>query len=195
MSLHEAALEIAQFLESQNIPYVILGGLAVQHWGEPRTTRDVDVMVLILPAELEAIIKKILRKFNPRITNALSFALQHRVLLVNTLNGIPIDISLGIPGYEDEVIRRAIDISLPGSSKVRMISSEDLIIHKCVAGRARDREDIERVLIRQRLAVDLDYIRRWLQDFAPLVNTSDVCAIFEEALQRARHALAGDRQK
>ncbi len=189
MSLHEAAAEIAAFLESQGVPYVILGGLAVQYWGEPRTTRDVDVTVLVSSEQFEAFARETLKKFHPRIKDTLSFALQHRVLLVNTLDGTPVDISLGIPGYEDEVMRRAVEAVFSGSAKMRVISAEDLIIHKCVAGRARDREDVERVLIRRRLAIDIDYIRRWLQDFAPLVNTNDVCAIFEEALRKAQQAL------
>ena len=189
MSLLEVATEIAEFLESQRVPYVIVGGLAVQHWGEPRSTRDVDVTVLVAPEQFETFVNELLKKFRPRMEDARSFALQHRVLLVSTSAGIPIDISLGIPGYENEVMRRAIRVSFLGSRSVQLISAEDLIIHKCVAGRARDREDVERVLIRQRLAVDMDYIRRWLQDFAPLVDAHDVRTVFEEALQTARRAL------
>ena len=189
MSLLEVAAEIAEFLESRQVQYVILGGLAVQHWGEPRTTRDVDVTVLAAPGQFEAFVNEALKKFRPRLEDARSFALQHRVLLVSTHEGIPIDISLGIPGYENEVMRRAVSVFFLGSRSVRLISAEDLIIHKCVAGRPRDREDVERVLIRQRLTVDMGYIRRWLQDFAPLVDTHDVRTIFEEASQTARRAL------
>lgn len=35
----QAAAEVAEFLEEQRVAYVILGGLAVQYWGEPRATR------------------------------------------------------------------------------------------------------------------------------------------------------------
>jgi hypothetical protein len=45
----EAAWEIHRFLTEHDIPYVIIGGLAVQHWGDPRFTRDVNVT--ILPAQ------------------------------------------------------------------------------------------------------------------------------------------------
>lgn len=45
-----------------------------------------------------------------------------------------------------------------------MISAEDLIIHKCVAGRARDIEDVEGVLIRQHEHLDLHWIRSWLSE-------------------------------
>jgi len=47
--LLEAAAEIADFLEREGVPYAILGGLAVQYWGEPRTTRDVDIIAMVQP--------------------------------------------------------------------------------------------------------------------------------------------------
>ncbi|MCS6935952.1 MAG: nucleotidyltransferase [Candidatus Bipolaricaulota bacterium] len=185
----QAAAEIAEFLEQQGIAYVLLGGLAVQYWGEPRTTRDVDVTVLVPQEQQERFFAEILARFRPRLPDALDFARRHRVLLVETQHGVPVDISLGIPGYEEEVMRRAISVSLSGLPAIRLISAEDLIIHKCVAGRARDREDIENILIRQQLKLDLAYIRQWLRDFSPLVDTHDVQAIFEESVQKAQQAL------
>lgn len=189
MTLWQAAAEIAQFLEEHEIGYVILRGLAVQHWGEPRTTHDIDVTVMVPQERLEQFIHEVLQRFRPRLPDARDFALHHRILLVESSGGVPIDISLSIPGYEEETLRRAVRVSFPEGISLRLISAEDLIIHKSVAGRARDQEDIERILIRQKLQLDLDYIRRWLKDFLPLVSTHDVVAIFEEALRKAQQAL------
>ena len=41
-----AAIELQTFCEKRNWRYCIIGGLAVQRWGEPRLTRDVDLTVL-----------------------------------------------------------------------------------------------------------------------------------------------------
>jgi len=41
----EAAWELHQFLTGRGIPYAIIGGIAVQFWGEPRLTRDVDLTI------------------------------------------------------------------------------------------------------------------------------------------------------
>ena len=38
MSIFETAAEVADFLDERGVPYAIIGGLAVQHWGEPRAT-------------------------------------------------------------------------------------------------------------------------------------------------------------
>jgi hypothetical protein len=42
----EAALELQQFLDEQGEKFCIIGGLAVQRWGEVRLTVDADATVL-----------------------------------------------------------------------------------------------------------------------------------------------------
>lgn len=44
---YEAAKEIDEFLSEQNISYVIIGEIAVQRWGDPRLTKDVDVTLIV----------------------------------------------------------------------------------------------------------------------------------------------------
>ncbi|MFQ6033848.1 MAG: DUF6036 family nucleotidyltransferase [Candidatus Bipolaricaulia bacterium] len=194
MNLLRAAAEVARFLEAQGIPYSVIGGLALQQWGEPRMTRGVDIKVLVASKRMEPFVDAVLSRFSPRVPDAREFALRHRVLLIQTQDGVPIDISLGIPGYEEEALERAVLIDFPEVGRLRLIGPEDLIIHKCVAGRPRDVEDVEGILIRQRLQLDLGLIRGWLGEFRTVVDTHDPAKLFEQALERARQALeeAGD---
>ena len=192
----EAAIEVARFLEERGVPYFVIGGLALQYWGEPRLTHDVDITVLVEPERLEEFVKEVLSTFEPRIPNAFQFAMRHRVLLVRTKGGVPVDISLGLPGYEEVALERAVLVECPGGGRLRIIGPEDLIIHKCVAGRSRDLEDVESILVRQRLKLDLGYIRRWLRAFSEVVEGHDPLGFFEQALERARRTLeekGGDR--
>lgn len=169
--------------------YFVIGGLALQHWGEPRLTRDVDITVLAQPGDLEPFVDAVLNRFSPRIPDARAFALRHRVVLVQTKDGVPVDLSLGIPGYEEEAWGRAVWVEFPGVGRLRIVGPEDLIIHKCVAGRPRDVEDVEGILIRQRLKLDLELVRGWLDEFRPVVGTHDPRDAFERALARAQRAL------
>jgi predicted nucleotidyltransferase len=189
MSIFAAAAEICSFLEDNGVSYAILGGLALQHWGEPRNTQDVDIVVLVPSKQEDDFLKATLQHFHPRMADAQSFARRYRVLLIEASNHVPIDLALGIPGYEEEALRRVSKISFAGLAPVRILSAEDLIIHKCVAGRPRDVEDVERVLIRQRVKLDLRYIRRWLRDFAQIIDAHDPRAIFEGAVKKARALL------
>ena len=195
MSVFEAALEVAVFLDDQKIPYAVLGGVALQHWGEPRTTQDVDIVVMVPWESEEDFLRKVLQRFRPRMADALAFAKQHRVLLISTSDGIPVDLSLGIPGYEEEAMRRATKVSLAELAPIRVVSAEDLIIHKCIAGRARDVEDVERVLVRQKVKLNLPYIRRWLRAFAPVIEGHDVRALFENLVRKARRTLHGESRR
>jgi len=195
MSIFEAAAELAAFLDEQGVSYAVLGGLAVQHWGEPRVTQDVDIVVVVPSEHEENFLNAAVQRFRPRLPDAVAFARRQRVLLLFSSEATPVDISLGIPGYEEEVMRRAVSVSFPELRPVRLVSAEDLIIHKCVAGRARDVEDVERILIRQRLALDLRYIRKWVRTFGPIVESHDVRSVFENALKKARTAVAkGERR-
>ncbi len=108
--------------------------------------------------EEDKLLKKIFSSFKPRITDAFGFTLKNRVCLVSSSQGCPIDISFGIPGYEDEVIRRAVECTIGENVVIKICSAEDLIIHKAVAGRPKDLDDIESVIIRMAKKLDDDYI-------------------------------------
>lgn len=181
MSLQfNAACEIQQFLSKEEIPSVIIGGIALQHWGQPRFTRDVDVTIVVDYYKEEMTLQKILSVFSPRISDALDFALQNRICLVYSSEGCEIDISLGIAGYEEEVIRRAVKWEITEGCYVKICSPEDLIIHKAISGRPQDISDIESIIVRQKKNLDTDYIRAWLKEFALLLEQSEISDRFED---------------
>jgi len=45
-SLVDVALEVQTFCESQGWRFAIIGGMALQIWGEERLTKDVDLTIL-----------------------------------------------------------------------------------------------------------------------------------------------------
>jgi len=169
-----AAWELHCLLVQLRVPYVITGGLALQHWGEPRLTQDVDVTVMLPPDNPLPVLERITSSFSPRLPDALDFARQHRVLLVRASNGIPLDISLGLPGYEEEVMKRTTVWEPEPGKALRLCSAEDLIIHKAIAGRPQDLRDIEGVIYRQGEALDSAYIHRWLAAFAEVLEQPEL---------------------
>ena len=98
----EAAWELHLFFTGLRIPYAIIGGMAVQHWGEPRLTQDVDVTIFVPLENPTDTIQEIVGRFSVRIADAVAFARRNRVILVQANNGCPVDISLGLPGYEEK---------------------------------------------------------------------------------------------
>jgi len=175
----EAAWEIHCFMTSHQIPYAIIGGLAVQYWGEPRLTGDVDLTAAIPLEKAEEFVKIIVDHFTPRVSNPLDFARKTRMILIRASNGFKIDISMSLPGYEDEVMERVVEYELETGKPIRLCSAEDLIIHKTVAGRPQDLYDIESVVYRQGKVLDIKYIRFWLREFSLILENPEMPERFE----------------
>jgi hypothetical protein len=181
----DAALEVAEFLSQNEITYVIIGGLAVQIWGRERLTVDADMTIhASLEAGAAPLVQLITGKFRSRSPDPLQFAKRNRLILIKASNGIDVDISLSMPGYEDNLFARAVAFELEPGKSVNLCSAEDLIIHKAVAGRPQDVIDIQGVVYRQGEKLDLEYIRFWLDQFSQLLENREVAERFESAWRK-----------
>jgi hypothetical protein len=181
-----AAWEVSQFFVDHGIPYAVIDGLAVQEWGGARLTIDAD-FTIAAPLEGSAeIVQLITARFLSRTTDPQALAQRARMILIRASNGVEVDISLGLPGYEDELFRRAVEIEVDADRYVRVCSAEDLIIHKAVAGRPQDIVDIESVILRQGRRLNVDYIRRWLGEFSDLLANPDILERFEQAYRKLK---------
>lgn len=151
--LVDAATEVLAFLREQRWRGCIIGGLAVQRWGEPRQTRDVDLTVVTGLGDEALFVDGLLNRFARRVPDARDFALQHRVLLLIAGNGVAMDIALGGLSFEERMVSRATTFVTTNTSLVTC-SAEDLVVLKAFAGRAQDWLDVEGVIVRQGTALD-----------------------------------------
>jgi Nucleotidyl transferase AbiEii toxin, Type IV TA system len=165
-ALLQAAIEIQQFLRNAGENFCFIGGVALQRWGEPRFTRDVD-LTLLCPYGAEAIpVEKLVAAFSPRIPDASAFAQQHRVLLLRSATGIPMDIALGAIPFEERCVARATEFDFGGASLLTC-SAEDLVVLKAFAARDRDWADIESIAARQVKRLDWPLV---FQELSPLAE-------------------------
>ena len=165
----EAAREVQDFLRRSASEFCFIGGVALQRWGQPRFTRDVD-LTLLCPLGSEAgAIDRVLGGFSARVPDARAFALKNRVLLVQTAAGIPVDVALGALDFEHHCVERASDFNFGLGLSLRTCSAEDLVILKAFAGRGQDWVDVEYVIVRQRRTLDWRLIEN---ELAPLLDLS-----------------------
>jgi hypothetical protein len=177
-----AAAEIQAFCESEGWRFCIIGGLALQRWGEPRETADVDLTLLTGFGGEEGFVRKLLNRFDARIADAATFALTRRVLLLRAGSGVGLDIALGGLPFEETVVARSSLFEFPAHTELRTCSAEDLVVLKAFAARGKDWLDVEGVIIRQSGKLDWSYIRSQLR---PLAELKEAPEIIEE-LERRR---------
>ena len=157
--------KIALQLKKASIPYMVIGGQAVLLYGEPRLTRDIDITMGIGVDGLDRV-KKIIAIIGLKslVQKEKEFVERNMVLpTIDKKSGIRVDFIFSFSPYERQAIERAKDIKL-GRSLVRFASLEDLVIHKVIAGRARDLEDVKSILLKNP-KYDSVYIKKWLKEF------------------------------
>lgn len=179
MNQFEHALaEVAWFLEGKRIPYMVIGGVANLFWGTPRATIDIDVTIWADKPDFEATIKEITAEFRALPKNPVAFVKQTRVLPVKTSEGIRADFIFGQLPYEKEAIDRA-RVHTIGGISVRICSPEDLIIHKIISQRPRDREDVKGIISITGHELDRRFLDSFIQGLASDLERPDILSFYE----------------
>ncbi len=174
--LFRLASDIQSFCRERGWKFCFIGGLALQRWGEPRLTGDVDLTILTGFGDETAYIEQLCRAFPGRIADAAEFAERTRVLLLQSTRRIPIDISLGALPFEQRVIERATYHQFLPAACLNTCSAEDLITLKAFADRSRDWADIEGIVLRMGRRLDWALVEAELQPLCELKEAPDTLA-------------------
>lgn len=84
--------------------------------------------------------------------------------------------------YELQALKRTKKVALAGYP-VCFASCEDVIIHKMVAARAVDEEDVKSILVKNKGSIDSEYIGRWLLEFSKLPEHKEILKKFSALLE------------
>ena len=101
----------------------------------------------------ERYVDRLLAAYVPRRPDARAFALERRVLLVQTTDAIPIEISLAALPFEERVADRSTALLFQPGASITACSAEDLIVLKAFADRVQDWLDVEGIIVRQGAAL------------------------------------------
>lgn len=157
--------KIANELERLRLSYMVIGGQAILLYGEPRLTKDIDI-TLGAGVEGFAQISQLVRELALRIMVDDPEAFIHKTMVLPVIedtSGIRVDFIFSHSPYEQQALARAREVPF-GATAVKFASLEDVVIHKIIAGRGRDIEDVRSILLKNP-DYDADYITRWLKEF------------------------------
>lgn len=168
--MFERLLErVGEGLENLGVPYMVIGGQAVLLYGEPRLTKGIDIAVGADLNRLPDILRLVRNIQLTPLVDPDTFTRQTMVLpCADPGTGIRVDLIFSSSPYEQQAMSRARTVKI-GQAHVRFASVEDLVIHKLIAGRARDLEDVKSVLVKNP-GKDLNYVRHWLGEFSTALS-------------------------
>jgi len=171
--------QVLTFLDGHDLRYAIIGGVANQIWGEARFTYDIDIKVLVPDTDYGAIRRMICEEF-PEPARA---GLPVNPLIISVLVGeITVDFLMTIPGYDELLVTRA-QRHLIDDLSLWICTAEDLIIQKAIAGRPKDWQDIEGIILEQNSILDWQYIENWLIQFADALEDPEILHRFQAMRQ------------
>lgn len=172
---------LAAAMAEQKVPWFLFGAQAAIIWGSPRYSADVDITVWLDREALPSLIATIEEHEFELLFDDAEFVEQTRVIpFRHRPTGVRLDVVLSGPGLEEEFLHRSIDVNVKGKL-IPVISPEDLIIMKTLAGRAKDVEDIKGVLVAKRATLDVERVRTILQMLETALTRSDLLPEFEKA--------------
>jgi hypothetical protein len=141
-------------LRALELNWALVGGFAVAVHGEPRTTRDVDI-VLALAGEAEAeaaVLGLRLRGYRDHPEGAVLEQPDGRLATVRLVSptegesGIVVDLLFASSGLEPEIVATAKALEILPGIMVPVVGAGYLLAMKVLAGRPKDIEDIRGIL-------------------------------------------------
>ncbi len=152
-------------LEQQGLQVTLVGGLTLPIWNYPRSTQDIDLLLLVEDDQQLLLICEGLHcqpRRSPAIVELGSVrVLQTQYCPLDTYVDIDVDFLLGRSTFHEQVTSRAITIDYAGlGSKLRVATCEDLILLKLQSSRLIDLADCQR-LIELNPGLDWEYLEHW----------------------------------
>lgn len=160
-SLLDALFAVHDILKTAEIPHALCGGLAANLYREEvRATVDVDVAVAVSPARVVDLVQR----FEEAGWTVEPYWRQVEQLRLTRSDLPRVDCVLATTDYERQAIEQAVRARIEGR-QLSVLTAEDLIVFKLVAGRARDYEAIAAIINTRGERLDVEYISGWLEQF------------------------------
>jgi hypothetical protein len=167
---HELMQIVADFFESQQVPYRIVGSMASMAYGEPRFTNDIDIVAELTAQHAAAMCQAFSMPnfYLAELAVREAIARRSQFNIVHPASGLKVDV---IVPPDDEFARseatRVRRITNPGQYSAWFCSPEDAILKKIVyyklSGGVSDKHlrDIAGVMKLQGHQLDQSYLRKW----------------------------------
>ena len=165
----KALTDLSSVFKNNNVPYMIIGGLANAIWGHPRATLDIDVTIWVLDDQIQKLLSILEEKYVFMVEEPIDFISKTRVLPIKNKENLRIDIIFGALPFEKDALVRAVEVKV-GNSFIKFCTAEDLILFKIISERSKDLEDVRNLLWYQRDNLDYSYLEPRIKELSDLLD-------------------------
>ena len=149
----------------RGLNYALAGGWAYSALVEPRATTDIDLLMLIEQPSREGIHSLLSPQFDSTVVHPAPMVFQGisiwRCVGIRGDQEVVVDLLLADSAYLRTALTRRRMVAF-GSLQVPILTLEDLILLKTLAGRLQDQADLEKIRARQvEFHVDWAYVEGW----------------------------------
>ena len=158
---------VADRLEEHGLAYAIGGALALAAHGVPRMTNDADLAVYLDGQPLEVLFAPLERAGCIFDRAAAKRDVERANLFTVKCGLILVDLFISFHPLHDDARSRRQALVGPDGRRRWFLSPEDLAVHKLALCRGKDRVDLERLFAARGPALDVAYIRHWIDRIIP----------------------------
>jgi hypothetical protein len=185
---------VCRWFKNRGYAYQVGGSFASSIHGVPRQTRDIDLVVDLPEAAVDALEREFSREFYVDASQARNAVREHRSFnLVHLGAGVKVDIFVaGDTEFDAVELERSVEMVLDPLSGERFSvkSAEDTVLRKLLwydeGGRVSDQQwtDLLGVLKLQGESLDHEYLKRWGRRLG-------IDPLLSQALRDAGHETSG----
>ncbi|MEI8015622.1 MAG: hypothetical protein WCH20_12395 [Nitrospira sp.] len=163
--LVHALSDLVTEFNRRGVSYALAGGWAYSALVEPRATTDIDLLILLEQPSREHLQALVSALFDSTVIHPAPMVFQGisiwRIVGIRSDQEVIVDLLLA----DSEYLRTALARTRPvpfGALLVPILTLEDLVILKTLAGRLQDRADLEKIRAHQAdLHIDWAYVDHW----------------------------------
>lgn len=168
ISVTDLLQRVAGAFATERVDFLLIGGMALSVWIEPRLTKDCEIVVRIRKVQ-QSRLKGALVAAGARATSLrMRLMFERPFIRLKTTDGPMLDVHRCMTAHDLSAFEHSALIRKWGHP-IRVAAAEDLVLYKLQAWRLQDRADIQSLLVQVK-DLNHEYIESWLDPIRKATN-------------------------